>query len=49
MLYRHFILMNMWGYIIIKSHKLNLGPQCINEIENKKGDLMKLFVASINK
>jgi hypothetical protein len=29
----------MWGYILIKSHNLNLGPQILNEnkIENKKG------------
>jgi phage antirepressor YoqD-like protein len=37
--YRHFILMNMRRNILIKSHKLNLGPQSIkeNKIENSKG------------
>jgi hypothetical protein len=49
--YRHFVLMNMWWNMLIKSHNLNLGPQSINEnkIENRKGDLMKPYVASINK
>jgi hypothetical protein len=38
MQYRYFMPMNMWGYSLIKSHNLNLGPQSINEnkIENKK-------------
>jgi hypothetical protein len=33
--------MNMWGYILIKSHNLNLGPQSIdeNKIGNKKGGI----------
>ena len=48
--YRYFIPKNVWGYILIKSHNLNLGPQSINEnkIEIRKGDLMELLISSIN-
>jgi hypothetical protein len=49
--YMHFILMKMWWNILIKSHNLNLGPQSIyeNQIENKKGDLVELFIPPMNK
>jgi hypothetical protein len=41
----------MWWNMLIKSHNLNLGPKGINENkkENRKGDLMELFISSINK
>jgi hypothetical protein len=44
--YRHPILMNMWWNMLIESHNLNLGPQGIheNKIENRKGDLIELFI-----
>jgi hypothetical protein len=40
--YKHFILMNMRRNILIKSRKLNLGPQSIkeNKIGNRKGKIL---------
>jgi hypothetical protein len=43
----YFIIMKMWWNILIKSHNLNLGPQSI--YENKKKDLMELFIPPKNK
>jgi hypothetical protein len=38
--YKHFILMNMRRNILIKSRKLNLGPQSIKENKIEKGKIL---------
>jgi hypothetical protein len=38
--YKHFILMNMRQNILIKSRKLNLGPQSIKENKIEKGKIL---------